>query len=484
MIHMFSNKRNIVCIIVLLFGCALCTAAPSTDLEKKKDRVDELFSQWDKPDSPGAAVVIVQNSKIIYKKNYGMADLEHNIPINEFTVFCVGSVSKQFTGFAIAQLEEEGKLSLDDDIRKYIPELPDFGKTIQIRHLIHHTSGLREQFHLLTMAGVSLADTITMEQILKLVKRQKKLNFKPGDQVMYSNTGYSLLAEIVQRITGKSFREYMEETIFKPLGMTNSHFHDESHEIIKNKANPYMLAENDVLMRALLNHEIVGNTGLFTSAGDLAKWIMNFMQPKIGGPNLLIKMTRTFVLNNGEKSDYGFGIGVTQHWGLRVLLHSGHDSGYRCYLSYFPEQTFGIAVLTNFYSLNPSAVGRKIEKIFLAELLPPTETEKPKRESTPGRTTPNSQPVFSLTEQQLKEYTGKFYSEELDTTYHVIIRNGKLFLTHIRNDDVLLTPAGKDIFSGSAWWLKSVFFTRDKSGRISGYKFSSSRAQLVYFRLR
>ncbi len=462
--------------MLFFWGYAVCTAS-QPDLIQKKARVDELFSQWAKPGSPGAAVVIVQKGEIIYKKNYGMADLEHNIPITDTTVFCIGSVSKQFTGFIIAQLEEEGKLSLDDDIRKYLPGLPDFGDTVTIRHLIHHTSGLREQFHLFTMAGVSLADTITMEQIFKLVKRQKKLNFKPGDRVMYSNTGYSLLAMIIERVTGKSFRQYAHQVIFKPLGMNDAFFHDNFQEVIKNRARSYAAGDDGVLINALLNHGLVGNTGLFTTANDLAKWIKNFMNPKIGGDNFIKKMTGTFTLNDGEKSDYGFGIGVTQYRGLNVLLHSGHDSAYRCYLSYFPDQVFGLAVLTNFYSINPSSMGKKIEDIFLAEHFPSKKEKKGAAEQTSS----DIRPTVPLTDQQAVEFTGTYYSGELDTTYYIILRDGKLFLTHSRNEDVSLTFTGKDTFSTSAWWLESISFKRGPNGKISGCNFSSGRARDVYF---
>ena len=479
--NLIRNKIGFVIVLGLFvfITVGMVCLADSTSLETKKEQVNTLFAQWNKPGTPGAAVVVVQKGKTVFKNFYGFANLEHGIPISENTVFAVGSVSKQFTGFAILQLEKQGKLSLQDDIRIYIPELPDLGETVTISHLLHHTGGLKEQFHLLAMAGVFNADTITMDQILKLVINQKHLAFKPGERLMYSNTGYMLLATIVQRITGKSFRRYMDEIVFQPLGMTHSHFHDDLTEIIKNKADSYDVDETTApgFARGLLNHGIVGNTGLFTTASDMAKWLNNWIDHKIGGPDLLEKMTRTDLLNSGEKTDYGFGIGVTAYRGLKVLLHSGSDSGYRAYTAIFPDQSFGLAVFTNLYAINPSALGKKIQDIFLSEYFTSPE-EKPKTEEIAGETQKN----ITLTREQLAEYTGTFYSEELGTVYKIERLVKILALTHIRNETVLLKPsADKDVFTCDTWWLKEVAFTRDKNGKISGCRLSSSRAPNVIF---
>jgi len=200
------------------------TQAASESVESK---VDKIFSEWDKWDSPGASLAVLKAGQIIYKRGYGCAQLEYNIPIVPSTVFHVASVSKQFTAFAAALLANRGKLSLDEDIRKYLPEVPDFGKTITLKHLIYHTSGLRDQWEALAIAGWRLDDVITKEHILKLVRNQRELNFAPGEEHLYCNTGYSLLAEIVARVSGQSFPDWTAENIFKPLGMSNTHFHDD-----------------------------------------------------------------------------------------------------------------------------------------------------------------------------------------------------------------------------------------------------------------
>ncbi|MGB5781833.1 MAG: serine hydrolase, partial [Eudoraea sp.] len=215
-------------------------------LEKIKPRavtlngqVDELFTVWDNKETPGAAVAVVQNGAIVYKKGYGMSNLEYDIPIVPSTIFHIASVSKQFTAFSILLLESEGKLKLDDDIRKYIPEVPDFGKTITLRHLASHTSGLRDQWNLLAMAGWRLDDVITKEHVLKLISKQQELNFDPGEEYMYCNTGFTLLAEVVARVSGVSFATFTKERIFKPLKMNNTLFYDDHEKIVKNRAYSY-----------------------------------------------------------------------------------------------------------------------------------------------------------------------------------------------------------------------------------------------------
>ena len=238
------------------------------------DQVDEVFAPWDNKDSPGAAVAVVQNGTIVYKKGYGMANLEYDIPNSPSTVFHIASVSKQFTAFSILLLEKAGKLSLDDDIRKYIPEVPDFGKTITLRHLATHTSGMRDQWNLLAMAGWRLDDVITKEQVLKLVSKQKALNFNPGEEFVYCNTGFTLLAEVVARVSGQSFAEFTQANIFSPLKMKSTLFYDDHEKIVKNRA--YSYHEANGYKKSVLSYANVGATSLFTTAEDLSLWALNF----------------------------------------------------------------------------------------------------------------------------------------------------------------------------------------------------------------
>jgi len=353
--------------VVLIFSSGnVFTQQSSISLE---EQVDELFRKWDKSDTPGASIAIIKNGIVIFKNGYGMASLEYNVPITPSTIFHVASVSKQFTAFAIDILEDQGKLSLDDDIRKYLPEVPDFRKVITLRHLIHHISGMRDQWELLAMAGWRLDDVITKEHILKMVRHQKELNFEPGAEYLYCNTGFTLLAEIVSRITGKSFREWTAENMFKPLEMTNTHFHDDHQMIVKNRAYSYYSSGDKGYVKSVLNYANVGATSLFTTVEDLSKWMNNFTTAAVGGERVIRQLQMKGVLNNGEEIGYAHGISIGEYKGLKTVGHSGGDAGFRSYLVMFPEQNFGIVILSNLGSFNPSGMAYKVADIYLADYL-------------------------------------------------------------------------------------------------------------------
>jgi CubicO group peptidase (beta-lactamase class C family) len=335
------------------------------------EKLDRLFIAWDRPDSPGCALAVIKDGKIIYKRGYGIANLEYNVPITPSTVFHVASVSKQFTAFAVAMLAAQGKLSLDDDIHKYLPEVPDFGKTITIRHLIHHISGLRDQWELLAMAGWRLDDVITMEHILKMVRHQKELNFAPGQEHLYCNTGYTLLAVIVERVTGQSFRQFTDANIFKPLDMNHTHFHDDHRMIVKDRAYSYGSAAGGGFGLIALNYANVGATSLFTTVEDMAKWLNNFDDGRVGGVQVIQQMFQQGVLNSGERLDYAFGLVIGKYKGLKVIEHGGGDAGYRSQVMRFPDQKFAVVILSNLGSFNPSGMARQVADLYLADQLKP-----------------------------------------------------------------------------------------------------------------
>jgi hypothetical protein len=262
-------------------------------------QVDELFTVWDTNDTPGAAIAVVKDGSIIYKNGYGLSNLEYDIPITPSSIFHIASISKQFTVFSILLLEKQGKLSLDDDIRKYIPEVPDFGTIITLRHLASHTGGLRDQWNLLSMAGWRMDNVITKEHILKLVSKQKELNFNPGEEYAYCNTGFTLLAEVVSRTSDMSFAEFTEVNIFEPLKMNNTLFYDDHEKIVKNRAYSYN-SSSDGYKKSVLNYANVGATSLFTTVEDLALWSMNFSNLTVGDSTIVNKMNTTAILNNGK----------------------------------------------------------------------------------------------------------------------------------------------------------------------------------------
>ena len=330
-------------------------------------RVDSLFAAWNKPGSPGAAVGVVYQGKLIYAKGFGEADVETGAPITPQTIFHVASVSKQFTAYAIVLLAQEGKLALDDDIRKYLPEVPDFGKTITIRHLIHHTSGLRDQWNLLAMAGWQLDDVITKEHIFNLVKRQKELNFEPGSKMTYCNTGYTLLAEIVARVSKQPFPTFMEQRIFKPLGMKNTLFYDDDERIVKGRAYSFYQPETakDTYKKSILSYANAGATSLFTTVTDLAQWISNFRSPVVGTTATMTQMLERGRITKGDTLPYAFALSHEKYKGLSYYGHGGADAGFRSFLCYFPKEDYGFIVLSNQAEFNPTGKSLEVASLYL-----------------------------------------------------------------------------------------------------------------------
>jgi CubicO group peptidase (beta-lactamase class C family) len=334
--------------------------------------VDQLFAQWAEPNSPGAVIAVVQNGKIIYSQGYGAANLEYGVPNTPATVFHLASVSKQFTAFAIYLLAQDGKLSLDDDVRKYVPKLHDFGKVITIRQLLHHTGGVRDQWNLLALAGWRLDDEITDDDVARLLFQQTELNFAPGDQFLYSNSGYTLLAMVVKQVSGKTLPEFARERIFDPLGMSHTHFQDNYGIVVKDRAYSYGRRPDGKYQYVALTYSTVGPSSLFSTVGDLARWDENFYTGEVGGPALLAQMQEKGKLNTGKEINYASGLSIGKYRGLRTVEHAGGDAAYRTNILRFPEQHFSAVVLANAGDLNPTALSFRIADIYLKDLLQPT----------------------------------------------------------------------------------------------------------------
>jgi CubicO group peptidase (beta-lactamase class C family) len=447
-----------------------------TTHETLEAKVDQLFAEWDKPDSPGAALAITRDGEVIYKHGYGSANLEYDIPITPTTIFDIASVSKQFAAFAIATLAHDGKLSLDDDIRVHLPDIPDFSNTITIRHLLHHTSGLRDWVQSLVIAGVAMEDIISFKHILKMVRHQKALNFEPGEAFLYSNTGYNLLAEIVETVTGDSFREWTDANIFKPLAMTNSHFHDDHQMILKNRAYSYQAVENGGFKHAVNNTTALGSSSLCSTVEDLAKWILNFNDTQIGEQTVIEQIHQRGVLNNGEQIDYAFGLNIGEYRGLKTVGHSGSWRGFRSHLMRFPKQKFGVIILCNLDTFNPLRLAEKVADLYLADVLAPVEEASEPEKAAPAEDI-KSEP---LTPEQLTEFEGDYYTEELDTTYTIRVDGDGLVAQHIRHDDILLTYADGH-FLGDSWFFPKIHFTRDNTERVTGFKLIGGRVRNLYF---
>ncbi len=338
--------------------------------------IDELFRQWDTTKSPGCALALVHNGEIIHKTGYGVATLEHHTRIRPTTAFYIASTSKQFSAFSIALLEEAGALSVEDDIRKYIPEMPDYGTSIQIQHMIHHTSGLRDFLELNALSGRHYDELITPEDALAMITRQKELNFKPGEQYLYCNSGYFLLSVIVKRVTGMTLRQFAAEHIFAPLGMQNTHFHDDRTEPVLDRAIGYHYLPDTGYRINVPGLETVGSGGIYSTVEDLALWDKNFYSNKLGKGRMEL-MERILVpgkLNNGKTLDYAFGLTVQNYRGLKKVGHAGNYGGYSAEFIRFPEKNFTVICLSNNSTLPAPASALKIADIYFAEHLTPAKT--------------------------------------------------------------------------------------------------------------
>jgi len=566
-------RRFTLAVLFLLILCGRSTAQtqPQPLPSNVKAQVDKVFEKWDKSDSPGCALGVYRDGQIIYKHGYGMANLNDDVAITPATVFHVASMSKQFTAASIVLLAQQGKLSLDDDVLKYIPELPDFGERITIRHLVHHTSGLRDQWSLLGLAGWRYSlDLITDDDVMSVMTRQKDLNFKPGEKHVYCNTGYTLMGLIVKRVSGMSLREFAAKNIFEPLGMTHTHFRDDHAEIVKHNALGYAQEDKNKPFRlSVTNFDTVGATSLHTTVEDLQLWDENFYDPRVGGPAFLQQMLERGKLNNGEQLDYAFGLVVGKYKGLPTVDHAGGDAGYRSDMTRFPEQHFSAAVLCNAADTNPSALVRQVADILLAKdlktpestpaketakssgaplsaeqmaalagiywnredddfhkvlvkdgklqinvggdefhtLKPAGETgfhvaevpwgdqveirflrassEKPRRlEQSFGGEKPDifeAATAFTPSGRELSEYVGAYVSEEIDPVYRIVLQDGNLSLTRLKNKAETLRPAVRDVFTGDIGTLR---FARDSRQRISGLVLNAGRIRNFRFEKR
>ena len=341
--------------------------------------IDSIFAAFDSKTAPGYAVAVVGSNGIEYAKGFGMANLECNAGINTTTNFNLASASKQFTAYSILLLAEQGRLNLDDDIRKYLHWFPDLHQKITIRHLINHTSGIREQLRLLPIAGSTGSDYISQSRIIKILSNQRGLNFNPGEQYSYCNSGYLLLAEIIEKVSGQKFRAFQDSAIFKPLGMTHTFVHDEASEILTNYAVSYE-KDDDKFYNYIYSNNTHGSTGLYSNLEDLGKWVMNFLSPKIGSANTINAFTTTGVFNNGLPNRYAAGIYVNQYRGQKVYWHSGADAGYRSMIVVFPELKKGIIVLANIEGANPWTKAYQVADLLFNNKLSPKQKPVPSQE--------------------------------------------------------------------------------------------------------
>lgn len=436
--------------------------------------VDSVFSRYSAT-TPGCAVGVYQNGATIFAKGYGLANVEYDAPITPTTPFIVGSVSKQFTAAAIALLVEEKRISLGDDVRRYIPELQDYGTKITIDNLVHHTSGLRDWWELVGMAGLRYDDTYAVQDVLDMTARQRRLNFTPGERYMYSNTGYIMLGIVVQRVTGKSLREFAEERFFGPLRMTSTHYQDDHRQTVHGRAYAYSPAANGEYPINVWNNDLVGQGGVMTTVLDLAKWDENFYTGTVGGPGFLARQLQRGRLNSDSLLTYAFGVVVDSYRGQPIVEHTGATGGYRGVLTRFPKQHTSVAVLCNVSNAAPETLARRVANYVLRAALTGPTVARAAPQAAARQTGATRLPVSAA---DIARFTGAYYSDELDATYTVSAAGSALVLERPRTAPDTLSLRDAWTVSGAVGTLR---FSMGSDGSADGFVVTAGRVENVRF---
>ncbi len=445
-----------------------------------KQKADQLMKSWYSQNEPGAAVVVLKNNQVVYKNAIGLANMEYKLPLTSSTSFELASCSKQFTGFAIAMLIDKGLISLEDDIKKYFPELPDFGKKITIENLVYHTSGLRNSDAMRISMGMHFDDITTTDMVYKILCSTTELNFTPGERYSYSNPNYNLLAMIIEKVTQQKFSDWMNENIFRPLDMKNTHIKDDIKKLIPNKASSYKEVEYgfDVNVE---NFTEIGSASVYSSIDDLAKWVNNFSTKKVGGEKVFQLLNRKTKLNNGEEFKYyAFGNGFGSHKGTYKIEHLGLVLGYRTAIVRYPDQNLAIVYLSN--DNNDVTYSRywKVANLFLQNLKsqPLNPVKFPDLNEFLAKTMPLKVEKCPV---ETKEYEGHYYADEMNIHYKLINQEGILTLVTYRFDYIYLKWEKADIFSSNYEDYKRGFeFIRDNDGKITSFKLTGGEKGVLF----
>jgi CubicO group peptidase (beta-lactamase class C family) len=421
-----------------------------------KEKIDAIFEPWNLPGSPGCAVGIFQDSRLLFSHGYGYAvlDGDNSVPISPETVFYSGSLSKQFTAAAIALLHLQGKLDINNPIRKYIPEFPQNENKWEptVSQLVHHTGGVAELYSLLRLYGISLDEVVPFQYMVETVIGQSHLNFKPGSEYLYSNGGYTLLAEIVNRVSGKTLRDYTKENLFKPLAMHHTHFHDDRNHEISNKALSYESRGGEFRLSYLENFEGVGPGGLYTTIEDFIKWDQQLSENRLENANDFNRlMHEVAVLNNGVVIPYAFGLRISEYKGQKTVGHGGSFMGFKSNYLRFPEHGFSTVLLCNLNNIQPGELNNRIADVFLRA---PIKVWK-------------------------ERFVGNYYSEALDLELMISLQNGELYLHHSGSPSGVLKYQEKSSFTSGSWVFE---FKETEKGNLNEFKLSTGRLKNVIFR--
>lgn len=530
--------------------------------DDQAQQIDALFTDWTEADHPGGVVGIMQGGEMIYTKAYGLASLEYQVPNKVGTIFNTGSVSKQFTAMGIVLLHQQGLLSVDDDIRKHLTDLPDFGHTITIRHMLHHTSGMRSLHAMLGLAGWRSDDSRTNEDLYRFMLNQKELNFIPGEEYLYCNTGYMLMKDIMEKVTGEPFPQWMKANVFEPLGMPNTYVEDRYDRVVPNNATSYY-QQGDELFRAIEYWGYVGSGNMHSTVEDLLTWSKHFYQSDPEWDAAFEMLQTVDKLNDGSPNNYAFGVNVDEVMGYKRVQHGGSVGGFRAYASTYPEEELNIAILTNYSAANPRGKESEIAEILIDEkqmigVITTADKEAPvtyeltndqlkyfvasywndrdnfarklyvsqdtlrywRSEDSETPLVPvavntfkmvgvgaevfvkfdmdeNGNKVMSVIEGEARptqfipftplefpeqlypDYSGRFYSPELESTFDVVTDGERLMGHHARHGDFPLFMLKKDVLELPGYFV--IKYQRDANDAITGVRISNGRARNVWF---
>jgi CubicO group peptidase (beta-lactamase class C family) len=467
--------------VLAIFLAAVPAAGQGLSPDSASRWIDSVFAPYSSHQTPGCAVGVSRDGRLVFAKGYGSADLEHDRPITPSTPFYIASVSKQFTAMSIVLLAQDGRLTLDDSVRQWVPEVPSFGSPITIRQLLYHTSGLRDYFTLLALSGWPSDGPLTERQFLDLISRQKNLNFGPGEEFLYSNTGYALLAVVVQRVSGKSLRDYAAEHIFRPLGMTHTEFRDDHHRLIAQRAVGYQPADGSFRI-SQPEFDVVGDGGLYSTVEDLAKWDDNFRTGRVGGKDGIALLQEPGRLGNGQTIPYALGLTVSQTRGLKMYAHRGAYGGYRSALVRYPEKGLSVITLCNTAAAS-SSLADEVSILLLGiqpQKLGATTLDLSLNQWSGGAAqAPADSTGARRRTDLLAQAAGSYRSDELDLAVTLIARDGVLVLQRGTAPEIRFVTLSDDWFTNSDQMLLRV--VRDERGRVRGFTLSIGRVRDLVF---
>jgi CubicO group peptidase (beta-lactamase class C family) len=437
-----------------------------------ESKIDTIFREWQYPRSPGGVIAIVNKGRFIFTKGYGCANLETKTGMTQSTSFYLASISKQFTGYCIAKLINEGKLTLDDDIRKYIPEMQYSKKTIKVRDLVYQKSGLRDLYGLWPLTGFYLNSYLSNNDVMKILYKQKDLNFIPGEEWEYSNTNYLLLAELVKRITGESIRKWAKKNVFEPLHMENTFFADSIETLIPNRANSYHQNKDGSFSNDPFLDVTVGHTGLYSTAEDMSKWLIHFHDMSQRKDPILTIMLQTDTLNNGnEITNYSFGLFKTYSKALNYW-HRGSLFGFKSIITYYPEKDFGLVIMGNVQTYNRRKYAREVTRLFYPDIAPDDPVSGFRSIINDSLKKTN----IHIDSQILRRYEGNYVVDSM-TVYKVELHNNSLVLSEVSgSSETNLIPIANNQFRNDEGALL-IMFSENSEGTVNKMIYQESNAK-------